>query len=209
MLTLLEKDSTLTLREIANEVEKQFEIVFSISSIKRVLDKMDHTWKVTLPIPITWNTPQVILARKNFVSEICGLALTRSIFYVDEQGYNLNIRKSRGRSLQGERATVSVLPKSHRISLIACMGSNGIVFHKVFHYFGEQQKGVSAESFRNFLIDSVNSLPRNALIVLDNAKIHSAESLDTTWTMLRETYLVAYRLSVDNSVLTMTHLFEK
>lgn len=55
-----------------------------------------------------------------------------------------------------------------------------------------QQRGVNATLFRNFLIDTVRKLPRNSIVVLDNASIHTAEIIVECWSMLETAFAVTH-----------------
>jgi len=74
----------------------------------------------------------------------------------------------------GEKATLTVMPKGQRISLIAALDSTGIVHHVSFNSLGDKKRGVNAEDFRSFLIDLSGKVQWNSVFILDNCKIHDA-----------------------------------
>jgi transposase len=48
---------------------------------------------------------------------------------------------------------------------------------------------VNADDFRSFLFDLANKIPKNSLLIMDNAKIHHANKLDDSmWEMLKNQY---------------------
>jgi len=49
-----------------------------------------------------------------------------------------------------KQATLTVMPKGQRISLIAALDSTGIVHHVSFNSLGDKKRGVNAEDFRSF-----------------------------------------------------------
>jgi transposase len=56
---------------------------------------------------------------------------------------------------------------------------------------GDKKRGVNAEDFRSFLLDLAPKV-RNGVIILDNAKIHHADILTSTWAMLQATYGISH-----------------
>lgn len=157
---------------------------------------MKITWKNVLKIPQDWNTLEVLEQRAEYVRATVHYS-NRNVVYVDESGFNLHISKSKGRSLAGEPATVSLAPKGPRVSLMACLSRNGIVHTRLVcrttsEINGEQRKrGVDAEEFRQFLTDLSQKIPRGSIIVMDNAKIHHAQILEPLYQMLSTTYNIS------------------
>lgn len=187
LLSQIEANSQITLDNLATLVQEKFQIQISVSSIHRALEKMDVTWKNILPIPVNWNTPEIIRARSDYISKLEITFRGRKKNFLDESGFNLHIKKSRERSLRGRFAILTVLPKGKNISLLAALSEEGIVFSKTRINIGEQ-KGTTGEDFRSFITDLVAHIPRSSLLILDNAKIHHATLLDTTWTMLKKNF---------------------
>ena len=187
LLSQIEANSQITLDNLATLVQEKFQIQISVSSIHRALEKMDVTWKNIFPVPVNWNTPEIIRARSDYISKLEITFRGRKRIFLDESGFNLHIKKSRERSLRGRFAILTVLPKGKNISLLAALSEEGIVFSKTRINIGEQ-KGTTGEDFRSFITDLVAHIPRSSLLILDNAKIHHATLLDTTWTMLKKTF---------------------
>jgi transposase len=192
MLLELEQDSQLTLLQLVEKVESKFQIQTSTSALDRVLKKCEVTWKNVLPIPLEWNTPEVVKQRTLFIGEL-GKIFMREIVYVDETGFNLHVKKSKGRALQGEPAKLTLTPKGSRITLIAALSKEGLVHTRMVESrSSEKKKGTNAEDFRNFLIDLFPKLPRGSVIILDNCKIHHAANVESVWQMGRETWRIEH-----------------
>jgi len=151
---------------------------------------MDVTWKNVMTIPIDWNTLEVLRARTEYVHQLL-LMMDRNRVYLDETGFNLHTKKSKGRALAGNPATITVVPKGKRITLISALSLQGMIHTRIVHNVGEK-KGTNAEDFRNFLLDLVPKIPRGSVLILDNAKIHHANNLGSTWNMLKQTYDIDY-----------------
>lgn len=99
----------------------------------------------------------------------------RPVIFADESGFNLHTRKSKGRALAGEPAILQVVPKGKRINLMATLSPSGIVHHKTWIKTArDTNRGIGMEQFRSFILDWAPKSPRNAVLVLDNAKIHHA-----------------------------------
>lgn len=100
LLLLLEDDSTITLKQMVDILEKDLHITTSTSALDRAFSKMDITWKNVLTIPYDWNTIEVLGKRQEFLRDIA-LTVGRPQVYIDESGFNLHVKKSKGRSLEG------------------------------------------------------------------------------------------------------------
>lgn len=53
---------------------------------------------------------------------------------------------------------------------------------------GDKKRGVNADDIQKFIISLTQKIPRDSVLILDNAKIHHAESLTPVWSMLKTTF---------------------
>eukprot|EP01114_Cavostelium_apophysatum_P013413 TRINITY_DN3246_c0_g1_i3.p1 TRINITY_DN3246_c0_g1~~TRINITY_DN3246_c0_g1_i3.p1 ORF type:complete len:346 (-),score=65.70 TRINITY_DN3246_c0_g1_i3:52-1089(-) len=187
LLLQLEDESTLTLKEMVEILRKDLDITTSTSALDRAFNAMEITWKNVLPIPFNWNSPEVILKRQQFAQEITRYSLRHRI-YIDESGFHMLIKKSKGRALAGEPAKLGTNPKGKRISLIAALSEHGYAHYELFNHLGDKKRGVQADDFRSFLYNLAPKIPCDSLLILDNCKIHHAELLDEAWRVLKNTY---------------------
>ena len=127
-----------------------------------------------LPIPLAWNSETVLTARVEFVTKMCMMAGRQCIF-IDESGFNLHCKKSKGRAVAGEKAVLTVLPKGKRISLIAALSNNGMCYHKLLNH--TEKKGTNSDDFRSFILDLLAKIPRSSVLILDNVKIHHVDKV--------------------------------
>jgi transposase len=182
---------------LVEKVEAQFKIETSKTALGKALDKMEVTWKNVLPMLTTWNTPEVLQQRAQFVNKLGGLSLThRQVIYIDESGFNMHTRKSKGRALVGEKATLTLAPKGKRVTVIAALAKIGFLHHKLVLSDGNKpkgQRGTNAEHFRSFLMDLITKAQEGALIWMDNCKIHHTEAIDD----LRALAWRAKRITID------------
>lgn len=191
ILMEIEKDSQITLADIVENVEKEFHIQTSDTAIDRALRNMEVTWKNVLPMLECWNSPEVIEKRMKFVQTLASHRMgNRDVYYVDETGFNLHIKKSKGRAPSGEKAMLTLVPKGKRITLISCIGKNGFVHTKMVELDARTRedgtKGTNAKHFKDFLSELIDMIPRHSLVILDNCKIHRAELLDNLYNQARE-----------------------
>eukprot|EP01114_Cavostelium_apophysatum_P013412 TRINITY_DN3246_c0_g1_i2.p1 TRINITY_DN3246_c0_g1~~TRINITY_DN3246_c0_g1_i2.p1 ORF type:complete len:312 (-),score=53.44 TRINITY_DN3246_c0_g1_i2:52-987(-) len=112
----------------------------------------------------------------------------RHRIYIDESGFHMLIKKSKGRALAGEPAKLGTNPKGKRISLIAALSEHGYAHYELFNHLGDKKRGVQADDFRSFLYNLAPKIPCDSLLILDNCKIHHAELLDEAWRVLKNTY---------------------
>lgn len=190
LLCRLEANSQLTLQALTTEVEQRFNIETSISAITHALDRLTVTWKNVLTIPTVWNTPDIIRQRTEFVGRMALIETARRpVVYIDESGFNLHTRRSKGHAPRGTKARLTLVPKGKRISLIAGLSLDGIVHHRLENLAGSK-KGTNAEDFRSFVMDLVGKVPRGAVLLMDNARIHHAINLQTMWEMIRQAFSI-------------------
>lgn len=191
MLDEIEHDSQLTLKSLLVKVEQKFNIHTNESSISKTLDEMDITWKNVLTIPMSWNNIETITARAAFISKL-GQYIGRPIIYLDESGFNLHTKKSKGRALAGQPAILTVAPKGKRINIIGALSEQGIVHYDILTSISSKKRGTNAVDFKIFLIDLIQKLERNSVILMDNCKIHHSEELESIWKTMKDTYGIDY-----------------
>jgi len=57
------------------------------------------------------------------------------------------------------------------------LAKTGIVHYRLIESLGDRKRGSNAEDFKLFLTDLFRKIPRNSVLILDNAKIHHVETL--------------------------------
>lgn len=100
LLDQLENKSTLTLKEMVQDIENKFQISTSTSALDRKFSQMEITWKNTYEIPFDWNTAEVLEKRQQYIWNLQKFG-NRPKIYIDESGFHLRINKSKGRALSG------------------------------------------------------------------------------------------------------------
>jgi hypothetical protein len=98
------------------------------------------------------------------------------IFFLDEVGFNISMRSSRGYSRKGEAASIRVPSlRSRNISICAVMNKIGMYSYKVSNY------PFNSECFYGYLteifIGILESGLTNCIFVFDNATIHKTQNI--------------------------------
>jgi transposase len=166
----------------------------STTTISRYLKDEDFTTKKLYIEPAPRNTPELILERCIYSQEMISYEEGQLIF-IDESGFNLWMRRGRGRAKKGKRVIVRV-PKSKgaNITVIGAISPRYGLLHS------EVRLGsTSGDVFATFIQDLLKQ-PRlqvaTHIIVMDNASIHKTEAVRAAFTEARvaqsQRYLPAY-----------------
>jgi transposase len=114
VLELLEENCQLTLNQMLSKLEEKFPTLSSsTSALDRELQKMDISWKMVMPILPSWNSYETLVARREYVTQL--VFCNRPLVFIDESGFHMQTKRSKGRSLSGEPAVLTVLPKGNLI----------------------------------------------------------------------------------------------
>src|SRR5690625_3043628 len=87
----------------------------------------------------------------------------RNLIYIDEKGWNLATRKSKGRALAGNSAQLTTVSKGKRVVLIAALTVHGIAHAELLHDFGAK-KGTSHKKFEHYLIKLAGMVPQGSVL---------------------------------------------
>ena len=146
-----------------------------ITTISRALRSLKYVMKELRLAPAGRNTPELIEARLQWVTNLMANrpANRANVIYIDETGYHLNIRRSRGRARKGQIAWIET-PNSRgtNITVIAAMNENGLLFSEAL--LGP----VNTEKFSLFLCNlflRVARMEGDKWIIMDNCSFHHSE----------------------------------
>ena len=177
----VDADCALSLKALADIVMDEFSITVSKSTINRILDNLNYSFKTIHLIPERQNATDNIQVRKEYAFQFSALPSIYSedqIVFIDEVGFNVSMRTSRGRSPVGSPAVTAVpCIRSRNISIYCAIKRNRII------YFKANNRAFNGENF----IDYINELkPRlqeagvlNAKLIMDNARFHKMTSVQT------------------------------
>ncbi|TBU02984.1 hypothetical protein CWI36_0676p0010 [Hamiltosporidium magnivora] len=101
----------------------------------------------------------------------------KNFVFLDEVGFSVVTRPSRGRNMRGESAYLSVTAaRSRNISVVAAMNKYGMIYHKI------HERAVNGEDFKLFIKEIYESCQRQGILtpifVMDNARIHHYRGLN-------------------------------
>ena len=170
----VDSDCTLSLNSIKNKVMDELSINISKSTIHRILDCFHYSLKKIHIIPERRNAIENIEVRKQYAIQFSALPATYSeeqIIFIDEVGFNVSLRTSRGRSLIGSPA-LAIVPsiRSRNISICCGMNRNGIIYYKT------STRAFNGEVFIEFIRELKIKLQEagviNAILIMDNVRFH-------------------------------------
>ena len=133
VLTWLEENPQLTLKDIRNRIEHEMGVEVSQKTVSNRLDGRLITLKKVHYMGI--NTDANKLLRRDYVAQLMQLtAINKTILYMDESNFNLFCRRTCGRSIRGERSVVK-LPNSKgpNMHIIGAINSAGFGRDSVAH----------------------------------------------------------------------------
>ncbi|TBU21016.1 DDE-like endonuclease [Hamiltosporidium tvaerminnensis] len=169
-----------TLYELAEWVKCTFNVDVSTSTIDRALRKFHYTLKRVTLLPVRRNILSKIELRTNYEASFRELEVDnddKNFVFLDEVGFSVVTRPSRGRNMRGESAYLSVTAaRSRNISVVAAMNKYGMIYHKI------HERAVNGEDFKLFIKEIYESCQRQGILtpifVMDNARIHHYRGLN-------------------------------
>lgn len=176
VVTWLEENPQLTLRDIRNRIEHEMGVEVSEQTVSNRLDGRLITLKKVHHMPLGINMDVNKLLRRDYVAELMHLtAANKTILFMDETNFNIFCRRTFGRSLRGARSVVQ-LPNSKgpNLHVIGAITSTGLV-----HW--ERQRGsFKMENCNSWLrrclqacIATAGVQPQDIVVVMDNAPAHT------------------------------------
>jgi transposase len=172
----INENCTISLKELQKNVNEEFGVSVSKSSINRAISSFNYTLKRLYPVPERRNEPSNIESRFICASWFYSLSQqgTNTIFFLDEAGFNVSMRRRRGRSLSGERAVLTVpCLRNRNISVYCAIYKHGTFLYK------KQDRPFNTETFSRFIDELLIKLNSegisNAILVLDNVPFHKSQ----------------------------------
>ncbi|KAF7694600.1 hypothetical protein CDIK_2118 [Cucumispora dikerogammari] len=142
----IDVDCTRTLREMVVWIKKTFDIIVSTTTVNRAVIGFYFTLKRVTNNPERRNCAVTIESRTSYAPAYRLLETEnddKNFVFLDEVGFAVVTRPSRGRSAQGESAYLSVpAARSRNIFVVAAMNKYGIIYHKI------QKRAVNGEDFK-------------------------------------------------------------
>lgn len=178
LVEIVEEHAAFTLSQVKNELQVRLpeKPAISITTIRKILDGQLMRMKKLEDAPIERNNVATKRARQRYAQWMMEEGMNRHLVFVDEAGFNLHTRRTRGRAHVGERAVRQVA---------GCRGSNLNLLMAIspeagMHYFELHVGTVNRERFNVFLqnLGVVLGEEFDISIVMDNAPIHNGVEMD-------------------------------
>lgn len=175
----VEEDVTISLNSICQRVNNEFNILIAKSTVARILDAFHFSLKRIHKIPEKRNDTHTILLRLEYARHFISLPALYSedhYIFIDEVGFNVSMRVTRGRSLVGTPATQNVPSiRSRNISVCCAINKNGIILYET------QPTPYKTTSFFTYITNLITNLRNrqidNAIFIMDNVRFHKSETI--------------------------------
>ncbi len=149
-----------------------FNIEVSVETVRNYLKGFNFTLKRVHCIPQAADTDELCLARRDYSLWFCRTNVRNGkVIFIDESGFQLTLRRGRGRSQKGKRS-VLIVPRTRtkNLSVIAGMSALGVEHFKVLDGNGNTAK------FLHFLHELFQKLCNEnrapCILVMDNVRFH-------------------------------------
>jgi transposase len=178
----VDNDCSLTLKKLKEKTFSEFGINVSSTTIAAALENFNYSLKRIHVIPERRNDSSTVSARFEYATNFLELLKSYSesqIIYIDEVGFNVCMRATRGRSIIGSPA-IQVAPGLRTRNISVCCGMN---CDRVLYYssqvmaFNTSNFVVSIEGLSNYLRS--NNFNK-ALFVMDNVPFHRSSKVKET-----------------------------
>jgi transposase len=171
-------DCSITLESIQEKLIEKFEVHVSVSTIFRAIRGFSFSLKRTTRIPAHRDEEDLVERRRLYAIEFFSFLSQKdgeNIFFLDEVGFCVTMRSTRGRAPKGKRA-IQLVPtlRSRNISVCCAMSKKGAFFFK------RQPRVFNTISFCEYLDELLDKFEEqgleNCILIMDNVH-HSQEVL--------------------------------
>jgi len=179
ILFSVDEDCTMSLRKICLLVKERFAISISQMTVHNTLKALHYTLKCIRKVPEKRLATSNVELRKIYGDEFLIIEenfSTTKIIFIDETGFNVSMRVTKGRSLVGTTPIVMVPNlRSKNISVCCAMSRNEMLFSKVSH---KSYNALKFEEFITSLCDilSMKNLDK-CIFIMDNVAFHKCSSI--------------------------------
>lgn len=176
---IIEHHPTYTLQEVEEASEAIGNPHVSLTTLQNYLDARAITYKQVEYHAVARNSEETKAARIDYVKDVQA-DFTHNYVYIDEVGYSIGTRRTRGRSRSGTPC-IQRLPclQSPNVSICAAIdGVHGVILN-------ERRSGAfTAEDFKAFIVKLIRTCEeelkmKKVMLVFDNCRIHHAADLDS------------------------------
>lgn len=174
MCEQIEQNPKLTLKEMKEKLQVDFDLSVSVECIRNHLDGLLYTLKNIRHEPERANIDSNKLKRQEYVRQLLQeQANNVPILYMDETNFNLHISRTQGRSLKGTRCTtIAAGSKGANVHVIGCISTMGLIHYEVRR--GSFKMAEANNFVRQTLRNARNLYQNRVTLVIDNAPCHSS-----------------------------------
>lgn len=169
---IIEENPNYTLDQINDELKRRLPDAahICISTLGRILDGELITIKKLEDSPTERNSSSVKNQRRGYAEWLLQDGVNNQLIFIDEAGYNLHTKRTRGRARRGERA-VRVVSGDRGPNLTVCFAVSpqlGLVHHTI------DNGSMTSGKFQDFLREVSTRLGEApTYFIFDNATCHS------------------------------------
>ena len=174
---LIDEDCTLTLEKIKSILELRRRKYASCSTISRCIKGFFYSFKRITHLPQRARDEEVQAQRLEFCQAMTGILEHReNFFYVDEVGFQVNMRSFYGRSRVNTRAIqMTTALRSRNFTVIASMAVDC-----VFHY-AILNGPANSDHFKEFAVELLRYIKDTtygpAFVIMDNVAFHKRRDI--------------------------------
>jgi transposase len=170
-----ENNNELTYKQIQAAFVTKFNNNISVAMIASIIKAAGITTKFLVKLPAAMNAPATIQQRRAYSLEMIRMD-TDNLIFIDESPFSLSMRRSRGRSKKGQRATITVKKiRTPSLSVLAAMQADrGLLYYETSYATND------AERFNQFISNLLKLQvfrTKSHVLIMDNSPIHSPDSL--------------------------------
>lgn len=165
----IDENCLVTLQELKEKIQMQFNIQLCLATIGKTLDGMLYTVKMVSDVPAQRNSADNKRIRMEYAQWYLQEGQNRTSVFIDETGFNVWTRRNYGRAIRGQRAfRTKAAQRGRNLTIIMAITSEGLV------HFEFNVGGVTAERFQQF-VDNLSALliHQPCYFIMDNASCHN------------------------------------
>lgn len=170
----IDAECTLSLKQLNSRLFEKYSIKIHNSTINNYINSFNYSLKRISIVPERRNSLDVIELRKKYAEQFLNLNFFYNkdqIIFIDEVGFKVSSRPSRGRAPIGKPAISRVSRiRTRNISICCGMSSQGI------EYYIANLRPFKSNTFAYFIYELINIIKakgyNNALFIMDNVAFH-------------------------------------
>jgi len=172
---IFDDESTRTLRYVQGKISEEMGLNVSFRTIGRAINSFNYSLKRTSTIPVRRNELDVIEKRYHYAIRFSSFD-EEKIYYLDEAGFQVSMRRKYGRSKRGEKA-ISIVPaiRTRNFSVSAAICKKSLFFYETM------DRPYNSNDFGEYIDQFLDYLDReeeeNRIIIMDNVPFHKASEI--------------------------------